>query len=381
MNQLTFTQFRVFEVVVPARADILLAPSKGAIYKGTTTWPDMPIHLVEGVTSQGFRAVGECGRGTSRAVVENTLRDLLRRNLLEKTPPTMWMNSGDLPQSYPFFSWTLAGDRSYHLMESLWLDAVGKAAGLPAHQLLGGAIRNEVLTAFWANRPPAETMRALIHEAANKGLTGIKMKSDSTCDTARALIEIAADVPADFRVTIDPMSSWRSLRESVRWIEKLATLPFPIILEDPFPTLAVEDWREVRTYNPLTIVLYARDESDLRRGLRDEMADAYNLAGGGAHDFLRTVVVAESFAKDCWHGSALELGVYQHVRLHAAACARNCVLASDLQSEWVREHTLVTPRMAYNGSYAILPDRPGLGVELDHAAMQKYLRSEFEVAG
>jgi len=312
-------------------------------------------------------------------VVENTLRDLLGRNLLEKTPATMWMSSGDLPQSYPFFSWTLAGQRSYQMMESLWLDAVGKAAGLPVHQLLGGAVRNEVLTAFWGNRPPAATLRALIHEAAEKGLTGIKIKSDSTCDTARALVEIAADVPADFRVTIDPMSSWRSLRESVRWVEKLASLPFNIILEDPSRALAVEDWREARTFNPLTIVLHARDESELRKGLRDEMADSYNLAGGGAYDFLRTTVVAESFAKDCWHGSALELGVYQHVRLHAAACARNCVLASDLQSEWVREHTLVTPHMQYRGSYALLPNRPGLGIELDHEAVKQYLRSEFEV--
>ncbi|MFN8440710.1 MAG: mandelate racemase/muconate lactonizing enzyme family protein [Caldilineaceae bacterium] len=378
-NNLTFTKFRVYEVVVPARADILSAPSKGAVYVGTTSWPDMPIHLIEGVTSQGFTALGECGRGTSRAVVENTLRDLLGRNLLEKTPATLWMGSGDLPQSYPFFSWTLAGQRSYQLMESLWLDAVGKASGLPVHQLLGGAVRNEVLTAFWANRPPAATLRALIHEAVEKGLNGIKIKSDSTCDTAKAIVEIAADIPADFRVTIDPMSSWRSLRESVRWIEKLAALPFNIILEDPFPALAVEDWREARNFNPLTIVLHARDESELRKGLRDEMADAYNLAGSGAYDFLRTTVVAESFAKDCWHGSALELGVYQHVRLHAAACARNCVLASDLQSEWVREHTLVTPRMEYHGTYAVVPNRPGLGVELDHAAVKKYLRSEFEV--
>lgn len=48
----------------------------------------------------------------------------------------------------------MAGERSYQVMESLWLDAVGKQAGLPAHQLLGGAVRDRVLTDFWANRPP-----------------------------------------------------------------------------------------------------------------------------------------------------------------------------------------------------------------------------------
>lgn len=378
-SSLTFTHFNVYEVVVPARADILSAASKGMVYSGSTTWDRLPIHLVEGVTSAGFSALGECGRGTSRAVVENTLRDLLGRNLLITSPAIMWMDAGELPQSYPFFSWQMADERSYQLMESLWLDAAGKASGLPVHQLLGGAVRNEVFTYFWANRPAPETLRSLIHEAANKGLQGIKMKSDSTGDMAKAVIAIANDIPAGFRITIDPMNAWRSLRESARWFEQLAKLPFDIQIEDPFPYLAVEDWRQARTFHPLSIVCHARDETVFRNALRDELADAYNLGGGSVYDFLRATHVAEFYAKDCWQGSALELGVYQHIRLHVAACARNCLLASDLQSEWVREHTLVTPRMQYKGSHALVPNRPGIGVELDHSAVEKYLVSKFEI--
>ncbi len=222
MQTLTFTHFQVHEVVVPARADLLSAPSKGTVYSGSTSWPQLPIHLVEGVTSAGFTALGETDRGTSRSVVEKTLAELLGRNLLTASPATIWMGSGELPQSYPLFSWQLAGDRSYQLMESLWLDAAGKAAGLPVHQLLGGAVRKAVLTDFWANRPAAKTLLSLIHEAKERGLHGIKIKSDSTGDTARALVEIAGDIPAGFRITIDPMVSWRSLRESARWFVELA---------------------------------------------------------------------------------------------------------------------------------------------------------------
>lgn len=378
-QSLTFTKFHVWQVVVPARADILSAPSKGQVYTGSTSWPEMPIHLVEGVTSAGFTALGECDRGTPRAVVEATLRELLGRNLLTLSPPTVWMDHGELPASYPLWSWQRAEGRSYQLLESLWLDAVAKAAGVPVHQLLGGAVRDRVLTAFWANRPPAPTLRALIHEAKERGLGGIKLKSDSTGDTARSLIEIAADVPADFRVTIDPMIAWRSLRESARWFEQLAKLPFAIQIEDPFPYLVVDDWRQARQFKPLTIICHARNEEVFRHALREELADAYNLGGGAVHEFLQASHVAEFFGKDCWQGSSLELGVYQHVRLHVAACARNCLLASDLQSEWVREHTLVTPRMSYADGYALLPNRPGLGVELDHAAVAAYTKAEFTV--
>ncbi|NJN81881.1 MAG: hypothetical protein HC802_06080 [Caldilineaceae bacterium] len=108
-NPLRFTHFRVWKVVVPARSDILSAPvAKGPIYRANLSWPEMPIHLVEGVTSGGFSAVGECDRGTPRDVVEATLRDLLDRDLLSMNPATVWMDDTDpvgLPGAYPLWSW------------------------------------------------------------------------------------------------------------------------------------------------------------------------------------------------------------------------------------------------------------------------------------
>ena len=278
---------------------------KGRIYSGSITWDQLSLHLIEAETDAGFVAVGESPRGTSHAMVEATLRDLLSRDLTAHTPATMWMADGDLPQSYPNWSWQMQPQLSYLLMESLWLDAAGKAAGMPAHQLLGGAVRDRVLTDFWANRPDAPTMLTLIREAIDRGLHGIKMKSDSTGDTARALIEIAGDLPAGFRVTIDPMNSWRSLRESARWLEALSKLPIDIQLEDPFPYLATDDWRQARTFKPLTIVCHARSEHDFRIALDKELSDAYNLAGGGAFNFQQLAHIAEFYSKDCWQGSAL----------------------------------------------------------------------------
>ncbi len=380
---LTFEKFRVWQVVVPARTDILSAPAKtGLVYSDSVSWPALPIHLVEGTTSAGFTAVGECGRGTERAVVEATLRDLLGSDLLAFTPATIWQQAYEpsgLPAAYPLRSWEVEGGKSYALLEALWLDAVGKAAGMPAHQLLGGAVRRQVATDFWANRPDAPTLIALIHEAASLGLTGMKMKSNHEGDTVQALQTIAADVPTGFRFTIDPMCAWRSMREAAQLFETLAKLPFAIQIEDPFPFRAVDEWRRARQYAPLTIACHTRTEEVLELALHENYADTYNLGGGSTYNFLRVAHIAEFSHKDCWHGSSLELGVLQHVRLHAAACARNCLLPSDLQSEWVREATLVTPHMAYAGNVAILPTTPGLGINLDHAAMQPYINAQFVV--
>jgi hypothetical protein len=109
---LIFEKFRVWQVVVPARQDIVSAPGDpGVMYRDSVQWPQIPIHLVEGTTSQGFTAVGECDRGTTRASVEATLRDLLGRDLSSVTPATVWKgpaNATGLPRTYPYFSWELA---------------------------------------------------------------------------------------------------------------------------------------------------------------------------------------------------------------------------------------------------------------------------------
>jgi L-alanine-DL-glutamate epimerase-like enolase superfamily enzyme len=370
--KLTFKRFVLHEVVVPARRDILSAPSMGKVFTGSTTWDQLSIFLVEAETSRGFIALGEATRGCNRATVEHTLAALRGIDLLAHTPSTQFMTDGELPQSYPQWSWQSRPDLNYQLVETLWLDAVGKAAGLPAYQLLGGAVRNRVLTDFWANRPAPGVLRKLIAEAAKRGLHGIKLKSDSTGDTAQAVLAIAKDIPRGFRITIDPMNAWRSLRESARWFDALAALPFDIQIEDPFPYLVAEDWRAARSFKPLTIICHARSEEIFRNALRDELADAYNLGGGSAYAFLQSAHVAEFFGKDCWQGSALELGVMQHLRLHMAACARNCVLASDLQSEWVRAHTLINERMQFDDGAALVPAQPGLGVSLDRKALKKY---------
>jgi L-alanine-DL-glutamate epimerase-like enolase superfamily enzyme len=383
-DSLTFTKFHVWQVVVPGRRDIVDAPpSAGALYRDNLTWPEIPIYVVQGETSAGFTALGEADRGTPRAAVEATLRDLLGRDLLAMNPATVWMEpraASGLPMSYPFWSWQSAHERHYFLLESLWFDAVGKASGLPAHRLMGGAVRDVVAADFWANRPDAPTLAALVEEAVGRGLHGLKMKCDSTGDTVQSLMAIAQDVPDGFRFTIDPMYAWRSLRESVRLFDQLARLDLPIQIEDPFPVTVEDDWRRVRGYGPMTIVCHPRRADLFRHALREELADAYNLGGGSVIEFAQVAQVAEFYSKDCWQGSSIEMGILQHLRLHAAACARNCLLASDLCSEWVREHTLVTPRMHYRDGGAVLPDAPGLGVMLDHAAVTNYAREHFEIS-
>lgn len=76
-------------------------------------------------------------------------------------------------------------------------------------------------------------------------------------------------MPAGFRVTIDPMTAWRSLRESARLFDALAKLNCDIQIEDPFPYQSIEDWQRARRYSPITIICHPRGEVNLRLALRE----------------------------------------------------------------------------------------------------------------
>jgi L-alanine-DL-glutamate epimerase-like enolase superfamily enzyme len=82
--------------------------------------------------------------------------------------------------------------------------------------------------------------------------------------------------------------------------------------------------------------------------------------------------MAAAYGSHVWHGSGVDLGIAEHAYLHACAATRNCVLPSDLVGSWVREHMLVQSPMTFTDGHAVVPDKPGLGCELDLDAIRHY---------
>lgn len=377
---LRFVHFTAWRVVVPARRDILSAAAT-PLASGLP-WDELPITLVEGKTSDGLIAYGETERGASREAVEETLRHLLTVDLCRCHPRSSWQGvppSEVLRGSYPSDAGRAESPFLQCLYETLWLDAVGKASGLPAHALLGGKIRDRVAVDAWANRPPAKVLAALVAEAAVNGYQGMKLKCDASGDIARKIHEIRQDVPTNFSFTIDPMCSWRSYGESRTLFQLLEPLPFLIRLEDPFPHRAVGEWQRARAISSLPLIWHARSQQILLEGISAQAADGFNLIGDPVFEFITSATMIEAMQMLCWQGTALELGIMQHAKLHASAVARSCQLPSDFQSEWVRTSTLVDPPMKIENGEAFVPDEPGLGTALDISAVERHSRERFSV--
>ena len=101
-----------------------------------------------------------------------------------------------------------------------------------------------------------------------------------------------------------------------------------------------------------------------------ERADCFTAktrSGKGACVFLRYL----DGPVPVWHSSSCDLGIYDAAYTHSCAAAPNCTLPSDILGYLRKDDLVVTP-IEIKDSYAIVPQTPGLGVELDEEAAKKY---------
>jgi muconate cycloisomerase len=177
----------------------------------------------------------------------------------------------------------------------------------------------------------------------------------------------------------DSNQRWRDYELAAKQIRALKDGAFNILaIEDPVDRTRLEDFRRLRKFG-LNIVLhvalsysmFGQRADDALRALAADAVDGFNFNGSMA-SFVRLADLAHLAGKPCWHGSGVDLGILEAGYLHAAAASPACTWPSDIFGRLVREHDLLREPIRFDGKYAVVPARPGLGVEIDETAMERY---------
>ena len=256
--------------------------------------------------------------------------------------------------------------------EIAFYDIVGKAVGWPMWRLLGGRARSRVPVHYWAGKGlTMPELRALAQRAVDLGFAGVKMKRSYPLLEA---LQTFHDVSPDLKITVDLMGSYPD--EFVPVAREWQAVGNVLCIEDPPPSRdALDDYRRLREALDIPIAMHLHINDAGSRGMVDAIAagacDVFNLGAGGTHDFLGRAHLAGEVGIPVWHGSAHELGVLDAAMLHACAAAPSCTYPSDILSHQ-REHSLLATPIEFADSHATVPDGPGLGVELDEDALQRY---------
>ncbi len=364
--RLTFT-----EVVVPARAEAINSqginqPLHKLASVGQASWTkqfdELPKCIVELELSDGTIGLGEFYRDHDWRILEGVAK--------------RWL--GLAFEELPRQALPMASCREYDGFECAVWDATAKRCGLPLYDLLGGKIRDRVKVGGWSGHRTVDDAHQTAQRLHASGYDCIKFKTDLEDDVVGWCRQIAEHAPG-MQVILDPNERWERPAEVRRRLDGLKEIGNVLCLEDPLPLWMIDECARLREYSPIAIVRHVslpyqshgQRVEDAIRVLQAGAVDGFNF-NAGLIRFQQLDRIAAAAGLPCWHGSEIDLGILEAMYLHQAAAAMSCVWPSDIFGRLIREHDLLTKPLAIEPPWATVPTGPGLGIELDRAAISRY---------
>ena len=339
--------------------------------------------VLELITDEGIVGLGEVGGGDQRGA------------FLKLKPRIVGLNPFDMETiklKVLRSIYYLSNARLYGAIEIACLDIMGKACGVPMHQLLGGKLRDVIpmiAYLFWRYDRPgggndtcAEDMADLCEELKDTlGVTAMKMKAGvlDPMEEVRVLEICRKRFGDDFGLRIDPNGVW-SVATAVKAGRRMEDLELQYY-EDP--SWGIEGMRAVRQQVriPLATNMYPNKFDDLGPSIRQDAIDIiltdlhYWEGPRGVKDLT---AVCRTFNLGVAMHSGAEFGIELAAMLHTASTIPAMTMPGDAHYHYLEDDIIKGGKMKYEKGAIQVPDGPGLGVELDEEKMEKYERYYME---
>ena len=344
-------------------------------------WLFLRVETDEGITGWGEPVVEGRAETVRTAVAE--LSDLLiGEDPLRIENHWQVLSRGGFYRGGPVLSSAVAG-----FDQALW-DIAGKAYGVPVYRLLGGPVRDRARVYTWIGGDEPERVADQAREQVEAGFTAVKMNVAGRMEpieTPAATQEVVSRVAA-VREAIGPE---RDLvvdfhgRASTAMSRRLLPLlePFsPLFVEEP--TLPEYSRDLARLAGTTTVPLATGERLYSRWDFRDVVTTGVAVVqpdvshAGGISEVRRIAAMAE----------AHDVSLAPHCPLGPIALAASLQLAFATPNFLIEEHSigihynrgsellsyLMDPFVfRFADGHAAPPTGPGLGVEIDEAAVRR----------
>lgn len=360
------------------RTTPLLVPYKKPYHWAKGIIQGAGVVLVEVHTDDGLIGIGECIATPSAMAIEAYLKiagDIcIGRSPFENTRlmgecyHALFQGLGTC--SAPRYSGqVLAG-----LEMALW-DVMGKATDRAVHELLGGAVCDEIKYFGFPQGITAKEVAAEACEMAENGCDVIyfKVGRGDALDLEIAR-QVRAAVGPNKRLRMDPNESWSPVR-AARMLRKMAEFDIDMV-EQPTNAESIAALAQVRERSPIAIaadqlVFTPQDAYDV---CREKAADMITLGlheTGGIARFRKVAHIAEAAGIDiCIHG-LYETGISTTAANQVGATLPNLDDGNQYMNHLLEWDIVKSPDLRlHNGRLPVLSG-PGLGIELDTDAVDR----------
>jgi muconate cycloisomerase len=270
-------------------------------------------------------------------------------------------------------------------------DIKGKALGVPVYQLLGGLVREEVPIAHslgWLDYDVATEEAAA---AVGEGIRTIKIKvgRDATYDV-QIVKEVRGAIGPDREIVVDANQGWPTPKYAIRILEQMNEHRIRYA-EQP-----VEGLRQMAEVAQRSDVPIMADESawtpqdilEIVERRAADMISLYTTKPGGLSKAKKVAAVAEAAGLPLNVNGSHETGVGNAGNLHLVASTAAVTEAGVFPVTTLRDNEptqmagkmylddIVTHPFEYRDGCLVVPNRAGLGVELDMSKVAEYRTSE-----
>jgi galactonate dehydratase len=343
-------------------------------------WLFLRVRTDEGITGWGEPVVE--GRAETVRTAVSELSDLLvGADPLRIEDHWQVLTRGGFYRGGPVLSSAVAG-----IDQALW-DIAGKTYGAPVYRLLGGPVRDRARVYTWIGGDEPGEVADQARAQVEAGFTAVKMNGSGqlepieTLSGTRAVIDRAAAVrdaigpDRDFVIDFHGRVSTAMSRRLLSLLEPLS----PLFVEEP--SLPEYSRDLARLVGQTTVPIATGERLYSRWDFRDVVTTGVAVVqpdvshAGGISEVRRIAALAE----------AHDVSLAPHCPLGPIALAASLQLAFATPNFLIEEQSiglhynqgselldyLVDPSVfRFTDGYAAPPERPGLGIEIDEAAVR-----------
>ena len=289
-------------------------------------------------------------------------------------------------ETLPNYTWGRSGDEQFNRvrdrnlfdflmddslgagLQMALFDAAGKLLDVPCHRLMGSQYRETCPVSWWAQDMKPEEWAAEAKTAEAQGFTNIKVKARPWFDIDQQLAAVCEAVSPHFKLDADFNGLLLGVDLAAPLISRLEQKYSNLaIVESPIPQEDVEGNALLRQKIHTPIAMHMGNPP-VMTAIREGVCDGF-VIGGGVNRTLKDGILAERAQMPFWL-QMVGTGLTTMFSVHLGA-----VLES---ARWpaipcinIFSHNLLT-EFRVEGGQVNVPETPGLGVELDWDAIERF---------
>ena len=250
-------------------------------------------------------------------------------------------------------------------------DIRGKALNVPVYELLGGAYRKKIPVCYpifpVKNEAEVEANLRRVEWVLEHDFTMIRFYcgGKENLDFDEMFLSKLRETYGE-RVTLKSLDMSRiyELGDAIQVIERFADYGFMLVES---PCADVEDKARVRSAVQLPISEHIRTTQDILEFAQKRAVDICNISvpGRGITSAARLFAVVEAVGLKSLIGTTQELSIGTAAQAHLGAAVPNLDYPCDPAGARLYQKDVVKKRVQYKEGHLIVPEGPGLGMELD----------------